>query len=363
MPPGPAGQQPRQSRQPGLARSRLARSGPARSGVDPKSWAIVIAHRGTTLGRPSPHHGSRRPNSNGCDLHACSYNRRGDLDHSGAKPTGDPAEPLKRNPDCKTEGRPRHAPARSTQGQAVHGTFSKSKEIAVVGTGISGMSAAWLLSQRHDVTVYECDHRIGGHSNTVTVAGREWTDRRRHRLHRLQRTDLPQPDGAVRPSRSADAIVGHVVFGVAGERRAGIFRQQPVGPVCREAQSVFARVSGRCCTICNASIARRRAISRCSNNSTPHSAIIWTPKAYGASVPARSSAADGGRDLVGAGKRNPRLSRRVIHPLPGQPRPAEAAQSSAMADRAGGSRTYVERLTRCLRGPHSAIGGVCGGAS
>ncbi|MGY3527407.1 putative NAD/FAD-binding protein [Bradyrhizobium sp. USDA 4452] len=39
--------------------------------------------------------------------------------------------------------------------------------IAVIGTGISGLSAAWLLSQRHDVTVYEKSDRIGGHSNTV----------------------------------------------------------------------------------------------------------------------------------------------------------------------------------------------------
>lgn len=43
------------------------------------------------------------------------------------------------------------------------------KRIAVVGTGISGISAAWLLSQRHDVTVYERDGRLGGHSNTVEV--------------------------------------------------------------------------------------------------------------------------------------------------------------------------------------------------
>lgn len=41
--------------------------------------------------------------------------------------------------------------------------------IAVVGTGISGLSAAWLLSKRHEVTVYEADERIGGHSNTVDV--------------------------------------------------------------------------------------------------------------------------------------------------------------------------------------------------
>ena len=43
--------------------------------------------------------------------------------------------------------------------------------IAVVGTGIAGMSAAWLLSQRHDVTVYERENRIGGHTNTVMAEG------------------------------------------------------------------------------------------------------------------------------------------------------------------------------------------------
>ena len=46
-------------------------------------------------------------------------------------------------------------------------TGSKPLNIAVVGTGVSGMSAAWLLSQRHKVTVYEAADRIGGHTNTV----------------------------------------------------------------------------------------------------------------------------------------------------------------------------------------------------
>ncbi len=45
--------------------------------------------------------------------------------------------------------------------------ISGRKTIAVIGTGISGMVAAWLLAERHDVTVFERDTRIGGHSNTV----------------------------------------------------------------------------------------------------------------------------------------------------------------------------------------------------
>jgi predicted NAD/FAD-binding protein len=47
------------------------------------------------------------------------------------------------------------------------------RDIAVIGTGISGMSCAWLLAQRHRVTVYEAADRIGGHTNTVEVPGRD----------------------------------------------------------------------------------------------------------------------------------------------------------------------------------------------
>lgn len=45
-------------------------------------------------------------------------------------------------------------------------------EIAVIGSGVSGMAAAWLLAARHRVTVYEKEARPGGHSNTVDVPSR-----------------------------------------------------------------------------------------------------------------------------------------------------------------------------------------------
>lgn len=43
------------------------------------------------------------------------------------------------------------------------------RSIAVIGGGIAGLSAAWLLAPRYSVTLFEREHRIGGHSNTVDV--------------------------------------------------------------------------------------------------------------------------------------------------------------------------------------------------
>lgn len=42
-------------------------------------------------------------------------------------------------------------------------------KIAIIGTGISGLSAAYLLCNLHDVTVYEKNSYIGGHSRTIDV--------------------------------------------------------------------------------------------------------------------------------------------------------------------------------------------------
>jgi uncharacterized protein len=42
-------------------------------------------------------------------------------------------------------------------------------EIAVVGSGITGIGAAWALGAEHRVTVYEAEDRLGGHTRTIDV--------------------------------------------------------------------------------------------------------------------------------------------------------------------------------------------------
>ncbi len=43
------------------------------------------------------------------------------------------------------------------------------KKIAIIGSGISGLTCAWHLSRDHDVTVFEKNDYIGGHTHTVPV--------------------------------------------------------------------------------------------------------------------------------------------------------------------------------------------------
>ena len=38
--------------------------------------------------------------------------------------------------------------------------------IAIVGGGNSGISAGWELAKHHNVTIFESNSKIGGHSNT-----------------------------------------------------------------------------------------------------------------------------------------------------------------------------------------------------
>lgn len=48
-------------------------------------------------------------------------------------------------------------------------TASQGRRIAIVGSGIAGLSAAWLLSRAHRVTLFEANDYPGGHTHTVDV--------------------------------------------------------------------------------------------------------------------------------------------------------------------------------------------------
>lgn len=45
----------------------------------------------------------------------------------------------------------------------------KKLKIAVIGAGISGLGAAYLLSKKYDVDIYEKENRLGGHARTTQV--------------------------------------------------------------------------------------------------------------------------------------------------------------------------------------------------
>ncbi len=42
-------------------------------------------------------------------------------------------------------------------------------KVAIIGSGISGLTCAYLLNRRHDICLFEADARLGGHTHTVEV--------------------------------------------------------------------------------------------------------------------------------------------------------------------------------------------------
>lgn len=51
--------------------------------------------------------------------------------------------------------------------------MDKIRRIAVIGSGISGVSTAWLLREQADVTLFEAGTRFGGHTHTFVVDERQ----------------------------------------------------------------------------------------------------------------------------------------------------------------------------------------------
>ena len=50
-----------------------------------------------------------------------------------------------------------------------HSHHIRCMKIAIIGAGISGLGAAYLLHENHDITVYEKNDYVGGHSRTIDV--------------------------------------------------------------------------------------------------------------------------------------------------------------------------------------------------
>lgn len=50
------------------------------------------------------------------------------------------------------------------------------KKIAIIGSGISGLTAAYYLNKKHDICLYEADDRLGGHTATkdVSIDGQDY---------------------------------------------------------------------------------------------------------------------------------------------------------------------------------------------
>ena len=43
------------------------------------------------------------------------------------------------------------------------------EKLAIIGSGIAGMGAAYFLNDKFDITIFEKNDYVGGHTNTVTV--------------------------------------------------------------------------------------------------------------------------------------------------------------------------------------------------
>ena len=89
-------------------------------------------------------------------------------------------------------------------------------KIAIVGSGVAGLGAAWALNPRHEITLFEAQAHLGGHANTVEVedAGRRvpvdtgfivYNERTYPKLTRLFRElDVPTEESEMSFSVSLD---------------------------------------------------------------------------------------------------------------------------------------------------------------
>ena len=106
-----------------------------------------------------------------------------------------------------------------------------SASVAVVGSGVSGLTAAYVLRRSHDVTLFESDDRFGGHAHTHEVDGHQVDSGfivHNDRTYPLLRRLFAELDIAVRPTEMSMSIhCDECGLEYAGGRGAtGIFAQR-----------------------------------------------------------------------------------------------------------------------------------------
>ena len=165
---------------PGVASAVRLDAGPIREGtrvrlgvrmagrVAPMEYVVTTWSRRTascSAGRGSGVARRRRhPVRGDADRHADRLHRR----HPAARPAA-AARPVRRR-RLRAGSPGTHATACSGARPPRDGGLT-GMDIAIVGAGVSGLTAAWALREDHRVTVFESETAPGGHVRTVTVEG------------------------------------------------------------------------------------------------------------------------------------------------------------------------------------------------
>ena len=107
--------------------------------------------------------------------------------------------------------------------------------VAVIGSGVSGLTAAYVLRETHDVTLFEADDRFGGHAHTHTLAQDGATHRvdsgfivHNDRTYPLLRRLFAELDVAVHPTEMSMSIHcdGCGLEYAGGRKLPGLFAQR-----------------------------------------------------------------------------------------------------------------------------------------